>query len=1308
MFNVSVLAQLEPPFLGIHIFWSGPFSWIYSLKGWNIQRRIFSKRVELDCETITEQQIKNIRNSNERQLSFGWLSYRISSWGQVDPPFNIVDNKAQVFRLEFDEPQNFAKIKVAAKATFSFALYKNKVVSKVEATTSTAEINFFAVAIDAIVTYTIHPISLQYCISKSSPTSNDSWNTVPFLIKGLQLPLRELNPALQNFNDELQEAKSRLLPGEVIDSNEFSELMDMIRATVKPSTNHRHIDKILLLREELDAGFEELNATAPLLSLLAHPKWRRVLGFGWFDQDPTLQAGQTYEYRVTGFFPKEDLLDKIYGFHTIPSNTVLPASFFLDDLMLRFPQPSKVTLLPKTVNSGKIQLSRCAIELKIQNQFFWLLPSLGGWNLVIDFPNPVDKIRLEFVIGHQLKYEARSINGPVDGVQSMPPGAIVKLQFPLPIIQIRLNGTGFLYTIRTTSGLNGVNPISVESPPTKFVNYPRPSAPSSLQAENLQKSVGVAAPGGAVSNQATRSALGFELEWSPSLQNGLAFWPANEPAPPPLDSTLYQIEHRELPSNKWQPILAEENWVMGHRRSSQPSARIQQGMDLMEIFPESASSTGSTNQEMIWNDVFDFSVDGQLVSRPVPKLGTEHQYRIRAVDAIGRSSLNWKESNLVELQKLIPPPIPVGPFIGDDNSIDQLIPPGVHTRTLIKDAPDLTDEEKIILGNNDNIIILKWGWHDAQRALDLFASEFRVYLLNHSLDSIPGNLTNVSDLGNGQFEVDINLDNNIYENALKDTFLQIQEYPFYVISHEAGSGIKMKLERRIPDQNGQLSGPKLGPVSLPILIEPDRLRPPVWSNRFGVVPLTNASMYSFEIRNQLNLSSNQPNDEIWVGVSSADNQSYVNDALLPIEDRAGNESPIVPVRVQARFWGRPQFDVAPPLENIPEIRTREPAEGPIEVELDVSAFMDAGDLIGIQQIRLERTTSGIVFSNYYVSQDQRIMAKAIEPNQADVEINIANPLDRSNVVDALNQSNSSLMPNRYVIFLAASHPERAAFFAPVTPGPISIGAFIDTLPPASTRYAYRIRAGNAAGLISEGDAIVKVIVRVPSLKPGAQPERITPTVPLNPGTVQLRLPVDGDVGHILSFYEDVGTTNSDSRDEGALLRVDNSPNLYPDRIVKLRSPSGNIINATTKDLTDQDVIVDGDGDQIVLITINEAPGTEWRLWACSLTYDGIPSALSGPWRIAMARPPLPIPTLSSQVLNNKLILSWSWPQTPLRLPDTAVEYSEDGQLWKRISPLFPGVIVSHSINSPFSTGEYRLQLFNPDNRSALSNQITVN
>ncbi len=60
--------------------------------------------------------------------------------------------------------------------------------------------------------------------------------------------------------------------------------------------------------------------------------------------------------------------------------------------------------------------------------------------------------------------------------------------------------------------------------------------------------------------------------------------------------------------------------------------------------------------------MFDFSVDGQLVSRPVPKLGTEHQYRIRAVDAIGRSSLNWKESNLVELQKLIPPPIPVGPF----------------------------------------------------------------------------------------------------------------------------------------------------------------------------------------------------------------------------------------------------------------------------------------------------------------------------------------------------------------------------------------------------------------------------------------------------------------------------------------------------------------------------------------------------------------------------------------------------------------------------------------------------------------------
>jgi hypothetical protein len=159
--------------------------------------------------------------------------------------------------------------------------------------------------------------------------------------------------------------------------------------------------------------FEELNATAPLLSLINHPKWRRALGFGWFDQDVSLQEGQRYEYRITGFFPFEDLYDRVYGFHTISSNTALPSAFFLGDLMLRFAQPPRVELAPGTPSNGLQQLSRRGIVLQMANQFFWPFPSIEDWSMVLDFPLPVLQLQLELMPGHSLEYEAWDYNNRI-------------------------------------------------------------------------------------------------------------------------------------------------------------------------------------------------------------------------------------------------------------------------------------------------------------------------------------------------------------------------------------------------------------------------------------------------------------------------------------------------------------------------------------------------------------------------------------------------------------------------------------------------------------------------------------------------------------------------------------------------------------------------------------------------------------------------------------------------------------------------------------------------------------------------------
>ena len=456
MLNGNAFPQVEPSGTGIHLFWMGPFSWVYSPGGWNIQRRVFSRRPS-SCEEIGTQEIARIRIEREWRFSFGWLSYRGGRFDEL--------TQAEVFRLDLDTPTTFVRLNIQAKLGFSYALYRGKVVSTVTPKNSGSfSAEFMATAIDAVVSYLLDPQTIQYCVHQPGENEEQSWNDVPFIVKGLQLPIAELDPSLHNPDEELAKAKSRLLPGEEIDPAEFKELAESLRPTFKTNAYPRHIDKIVLLRTVETTSFEELNATAPLLSLISHPKWRRVIGFGWFDQDTSLQQGQSYEYRITGFFPIEDLHDRVYGFHTISSNTALPSSFFLGDLMLRFPQPPRVELIPGTSLNGLQQLSRRGIALQMADQFFWPFPSIENWSLVLDFPFPVQQLQLEMRSGHNLEYEAWNYTGPVVTGQPLPAGEIVQINFPSAIIQLRLKGTGFVFTIRITQPLRGLKPVSMILP----------------------------------------------------------------------------------------------------------------------------------------------------------------------------------------------------------------------------------------------------------------------------------------------------------------------------------------------------------------------------------------------------------------------------------------------------------------------------------------------------------------------------------------------------------------------------------------------------------------------------------------------------------------------------------------------------------------------------------------------------------------------------------------------------------------------------------------------------------------------------
>ncbi len=101
-------------------------------------------------------------------------------------------------------------------------------------------------------------------------------------------------------------------------------------------------------------------------------------------------------------------------------------------------------------------------------------------------------------------------------------------------------------------------------------------------------------------------------------------------------------------------------------------------------------------------------------------------------------------------------------------------------------------------------------------------------------------------------------------------------------------------------------------------------------------PLTDADSYSYVLYDLLSVSAESRTDEAWVGVSAADGESYIPDELpadQPNGGRPGNESSIASVTATARYRGRPEFAIPPPLGDIPEIVADEPTGRSLSVDL---------------------------------------------------------------------------------------------------------------------------------------------------------------------------------------------------------------------------------------------------------------------------------------------------------------------------------------------------------------------------------------
>jgi hypothetical protein len=1213
---IHAIPVVGPGAVGVHLLWNGPREWIYSPGGWRLQRRELDRRRDVECVTIGGATLTALRDARELRTAIGLALLRGGSWPEsavVGAPAG--GSTAEVITLELDRPAAFVRVISSAKWNFIVALRHGKVVGGGTVQKAPVTVEFAAPGIDTIVAYTQGLGEVLFCRGRDQ--TDESWREAPVIAR-LQLPLGELMPELTDFDAELALARSRLLPGETLLEEEFREVADLLRLMVRSARPPRAIDLALVMRETLDDELDELAALDPLRSLLLVPRWRRVLGFAYVDADPALVPGNAYEYHLTGAFPADETTDRVVGFHTVPSTTALPADFSLDDVRVRLAQPATVARTDVAASATRA-IARRGVTLREPIERFWVGIDLETESAVIDFPVPVSAVVLELAGTHALSFAAGQPWDIFGAYSPVPAGSTPRLTFAIPCHQLRLKGTGFLCAVRVDGGGgSALVEDSVSTSPVTLVDSPLPAAPPSLDVSNLQAPRTTATTDLPENPTLPAHALGFELGWTPAALANVNGWPPDLNASPPLDATMFQIEHQPIapPGAPWVPVLEDDNLATGDRALPSEPVRIIPGGDLMQVFPEARPPQADAGAvRLVWRDVFDFEVEDTPVRRPLPATGTLHRYRIRAVDAIGRPSPTWTESSAIRLEKHNPPPLPVGPDPRPAHALDRAAPSGPQVRVIDRNASDFSPDDRALLGSHANAIVLSWGWHEEQRRQDPSVTEFRVYASRHRLDARRARIDAVTEIGAGKYVVDVHLDRAVVADASGGLVLDAG-YPFHLRTHGAGQDIQATVAARVALPDGTFPRPALGPCLFPMRLTPDATRAPAWDSRVQIVPLV-ADRSAYEaspIFDLLDLSPDHPRDEALVGVSAADAEPYVTDPLAPMSSRPGNEGAIAVVTVAARYRGRPVVEDVPALAPVPAIVTPFPGARPLSLRLDVTPILGGSGFVTGQQAVPERALADEVFRAYRVEAD-RLIARVIDPRvdgDAEREVVIPNPIDRATVLGAFASGEIERLSDAHVVFLSASHPFGARLFTPVSPAPIIVPTFDDTLPNRAARVVYRLRAVDAAGRTSFNGVTLKGILRIPATGALAAPlrEASRPGDPKH----RLRLAVRGDteVTHVMVFSHVHPTRVR------APLIVDlmwRSLPAAPSAVAaRVRLPDGTLLVPTLKSLADADV--EGTAPYRAL-AIDATIGGDDRvsLWACSVTRDGWLSPLVGPWTL---------------------------------------------------------------------------------------------
>jgi hypothetical protein len=1097
-----------------------------------------------------------------------------------------------------------------------------------------------------------------------APDNQSDWADVPFIARGIQLPLRSLDPALASATDEAKKAEGRLIAGEPFPAAAFTRLAAILDDSVNVSGD-QPLTAVTFSRTRASDAFTEIRTWPFAMSLMADPRWRRMLGFGYFDAGGGLVAGTAYEYRISARFRRRDLEETAHGFHTVPAGTTLPMVFRFGSLLCQTGGSARVDVLSPP--AADVLEATAVKGLAIGPT------APAGSDLRLDFAAPVDRIVLELAPrpGDALSYQAATallIPGLGGGTTLRGNLAIrprVELSFSQRISSLTLTGSCFLLAIREVASPPGTGPddelpFSTVTAPVVYQSTPNPAPPLKVGTTHLQT-----APLLGDANLSTRTPPhfpGFCVRWQPAPPAGVApvtSWPPDLAAFPPLDSVGFYVERRRVDTQgSFAPVGTPDELIYGNRSARRDPPPLAPGVDLQDTFPEHSTPVPPVSLFVQLDDVL---IDANGQGSPP---GSLHQYRVSAVDVVGRRSPPALGS-VVRLEKRLPPPMPVGPVLANDTPAPpppgvQVVPAGVRTRVVLADDPDLSPADRAQLRYSRNAVVLEWGWRKSvEQRNDPFASEFRLYLQTDPPDRVRLTLGGVPAPITGGYRMQAVASHPLRKDELVDRYLHAG-YPFRVLANDAGTAIQIDLEKPI------LGSTTPQAASLTVAREPtgELQRPSTFGQRVDVRPIGDTSPYWF--RDCLTLDGDHATARIWVGVSAADAEIYVADELpvsAPNGGRPGNESRIAVAEVAARYRGRPRLTVpspAPGLPDLADVLLNEPVGDSVACPLDLPALMPG----------LEPVPTRVVVER--MGLDALLLRTRVDGGAIAVDVDDGSTLrytltggtDQADFTAQLQSGQPMRVQSKFLLDLARRALGGIDTLFTASPlGVVPYGPVIDALPEKAERYVHRLRLVDNAGHISSEAALLPQVVRVPSLRAPAPPQLIVEDGGADSLTAQFSFRAAFDLRWAVVFTHTGGwsETSDDAQIRPQLLRQPNLPARYPDVGIRLRLADGTILAPTAKALVPP-APADGPAQSL---SIDFTPGFEKRvtMWAILITRDGIPSRIAGPQMAVTARAPLVPPALSVRITAAGDQASWPDQFAP---GDLSLERSDDGVSWSRV------------------------------------------